>query len=176
MPVCISGNPVSVLDGLKLHKEYLKSQGNQKEGQKVFQRDSLEVSQLSKNREILIDKIKHTAVQSVTLFGDTRAEILEGVRQEKGRYDYSDVVNACGLSYARLYAKIEQRHKKEPYYKANGTLLNGWICSMNRKQRGRNPVPEQRPRGRPFRGKFLKYRQKSWKNWRTAFIRRKMPI
>ncbi len=123
MPVCISGNPVSVLDGLKLHKEYLKSQGNQKEGQKVFQRDSLEVSQLSKNREILIDKIKHTVVQSVTLFGDTRAEILEGVRQEKGRYDYSDVVNACGLSYARLYAKIEQRHKKEPYYKADGTLL-----------------------------------------------------
>ena len=118
MPVCISGNPVSVLDGLKLHKEHLKSQGNQKEGQKVFQRDSLEVSQFSKNREILIDKIKHTAVQSVTLFGDTRAEILEGVRQEKGRYDYSDVVNACGLSYARLYAKIEQRHKKEPYYKA----------------------------------------------------------
>ncbi len=123
MPVCISGNPVSVLDGLKLHKEYLKSQGNQKEGQKVFQRDSLEVSQLSKNREILIDKIKHTAVQSVTLFGDTRAEILEGVRQEKGRYDYSDVVNACGLSYARLYSEIEQRHENERYYKADGTPL-----------------------------------------------------
>lgn len=123
MPVYISGNPVSLQDGLKLQKEYLKSQGSQKEGQKVFQRDSLEVSQFSKNREILIDKIKHTAVQSVTLFSDTRAEILEGVRQEKGRYDYSDVVNACGLSYARLYAKIEQRHKKEPYYKADGTLL-----------------------------------------------------
>ena len=52
-----------------------------------------------------------------------RAGILNGVREEKGQYGYSDVVNACGLSYARLYSEIEQRHENEQYYKADGTSL-----------------------------------------------------
>jgi hypothetical protein len=105
------------------NREYLKSQGSQDGEQKVFHRDSVEISQLSKNRETLMDKIKHTAVWSVTSFGDMRAEILKEVREEKGQYDYSDVVNACGLSYARLYSEIEQRHEKERYYKTDGTPL-----------------------------------------------------
>ena len=123
MSISIFDYRVHLQDDLKLNREYLKFQGSQNEGQKVFDRDSLEVSQLSKNREILMDKIKHTVVQSAASFSDTRAEILKEIREEKGQYGYSDVVNACGLSYARLYAEIEQRHESEEYYKADGTSL-----------------------------------------------------
>ncbi len=123
MSISISDYPVHLQDGLKLNRECLKSQESQNEDQKVFHRDFLEVSQLSKNREVLIDKIKHTVVQSITSFSDTRAEILKEVREEKGQYGYSDVVNACGLSYARMYSEIEQHHKNEQYYKVDGALL-----------------------------------------------------
>ena len=97
----------------------------QDRNRKVFHRDSLEASQLSKNRETLMDKIRHTVVQSATSFSDMRAEILKGVREEKGQYGYSDVVNASGLSYAKLYSGIEKRHdnEQERYYNADGTLL-----------------------------------------------------
>lgn len=123
MSISICDYHVHLQDDLKLNREYLKSQGSQNEGQKVFDRDSLEVSQLSKSREILMDKIKHTVVQSAASLSDIRAGILKEVREEKGQYGYSDVVNACGLSYARMYSEIEQRHENEQYYKADGTLL-----------------------------------------------------
>ena len=70
-----------------------------------------------------MDKIKHTVVHSVTSFSDMRAGILKEIREEKGQYDYTDVVNACGLSYARLYSEIEQRYENEQYYKVDGTPL-----------------------------------------------------
>ena len=70
-----------------------------------------------------MDKIKHTVMQSAASFSDMKAGILKEVREEKGQYGYCDVVNACGLSYARLYAEIEQRHEREAYYKADGTSL-----------------------------------------------------
>ena len=122
MSISISDYPVHLQDGLKLNREYLKSKGSQNEDQKVFHRDSLEVSQLSKNREMLMDRIKHTVVHSVTSFSDMRAGILKEVREEKGQYGYSEVVNACGLSYARLYSEIEERYKNgnEQYYKSAG--------------------------------------------------------
>ena len=122
MSISISDYPVHLQDGLKLNRECLKSQGSQNEDQKVFHRDSLEVSQLSKNREMLMDRIKHTVVHSVTSFSDMRAGILKEVREEKGQYDHADVVNACGLSYARLYSEIEERYKNgnEQYYKSAG--------------------------------------------------------
>ena len=123
MAISISNYPVYLQDGLKLDRDCLKSQESQNEGRKVFDRDSLEVSPLSKNREILMDRIKHTVVQSVASLSDMRAGILKEVREEKGQYGYLDVVNACGLSYARLYAEIEQRHESEEYYKADGTSL-----------------------------------------------------
>ena len=123
MAISISDYRVHLQDDLKLNRVYLKSQGSQNEGQKVFDRDSLAVSQLSKNREILMDKVKHTVVQSTASLSDMRAGILKEVREEKGQYGYSDVVNACGLSYARLYSEIEQRHENERYYKADGTPL-----------------------------------------------------
>ena len=123
MSISISDYRVHLQDDLKLNREYLKSQESQNEGRRVFDRDSLEVSQLSKNREILMDRIKHTVVQSAASLSDMRAGILKEVREEKGQYGYSDVVNACGLSYARLYSEIEQRHENERYYKADGTPL-----------------------------------------------------
>lgn len=121
MPISILNYPVHLQEGLKLNRECAKSQGSQNEDRKVFHRDSLEVSKL--NREIITDKIKHTVMQSATSFSDTRAGILKGAREEKGQYGYSDVVNACGLSYARLYSEIELRHGNEQYYKTDGTPL-----------------------------------------------------
>ena len=123
MSISISNYPVHLQDGFKPNRECLKSQGSQSEYQKVFHKDTLEVSQLSKNRENLMDKIKHTVVHSVTSFSNMRAGILKEIRKEKGQYGYSDVVNACGLSYARLYSEIEQRYENEQYYKVDGTPL-----------------------------------------------------
>ena len=111
MPISILNYPVHLQEGLKLNRECVKSKGSQNEDRKVFHRDSLEVSQLSKNREIITDKIKHTVVQSAASFSDMRAGILKEIREEKGQYGYHDVVNACGLSYARLYSEIELRHE-----------------------------------------------------------------
>ena len=123
MSITFLSNPIHLPDFFKFDREYLGKQESQNEDQKVFHKDTLEVSQLSKNREILMDKIKHTVVQSAASLSDMRAGILKEIREEKGQYDYTDVVNACGLSYARLYSEIEQRYKNEQYYKVDGTPL-----------------------------------------------------
>ena len=125
MAISISNYPVYLQDGLKLDRDCLKSQERQNEGRKVFDRDSLKVSQLSKNRKILTDRIKHTVVQSAASLSNMRAGILKEIGEEKGQYGYSDVVNACGLSYAKLYSEIEKRYdnEQERYYNADDTLL-----------------------------------------------------
>ena len=123
MPITFLSHPIHLPDFSMFDREYLGKQESQNEDQKVFHKDTLEVSQLSKNRENLMDKIKHTVVHSVTSFSDMRAGILKEIREEKGQYGYSDVVNACGLSYARLYSEIEQRYENEQYYKVDGTPL-----------------------------------------------------
>lgn len=123
MSITFLSHPIHLLDFFKFDREYLGKQESQNEDQKVFHKDTLEVSQLSKNREILMDKIKHTVVQSAASLSDMRAGILKEIREEKGQYGYSDVVNACGLSYARLYSEIEQRYENEQYYKVDGTPL-----------------------------------------------------
>lgn len=123
MSITFLSNPIHLPDFFKFDREYLGKQESQNEDQKVFHKDTLEVFQLSKNREILMDKIKHTVVQSAASLSDMRAGILKEIREEKGQYGYSDVVNACGLSYARLYSEIEQRYENEQYYKVDGTPL-----------------------------------------------------
>ena len=123
MSITFLSNPIHLPEFFKFDREYLGKQESQNEDQKVFHKDTLEVSQLSKNREILMDKIKHTVVQSAASLSDMRAGILKEIREEKGQYGYSDVVNACGLSYARLYSEIEQRYENEQYYKVDGTPL-----------------------------------------------------
>ena len=123
MSITFLSNPIHLPDFFKFDREYLGKQESQNEDQKVFHKDTLEVSQLSKNREILMDKIKHTVVQSAASLSDMRAGILKEIREEKGQYGYLDVVNACGLRYARLYSEIEQRYENEQYYKVDGTPL-----------------------------------------------------
>lgn len=123
MSITFLSHPIHLPDFFKFDREYLGKQESQNEDQKVFHKDTLEVSQLSKNREILMDKIKHTVVQSAASLSDMRAGILKEIREEKGQYGYSDVVNACGLSYARLYSEIEQRYENEQYYKVDGMPL-----------------------------------------------------
>ena len=123
MSITFLSHPIHLPDFSMFDREYLGKQESQNEDQKVYHNDTLEVSQLSKNRENLMDKIKHTVVHSVTSFSDMRAGILKEIREEKGQYGYSDVVNACGLSYARLYSEIEQRYENEQYYKVDGTPL-----------------------------------------------------
>mgnify|MGYP000610909771 FL=1 len=123
MSITFLSHPIHLPDFSKFDREYLGKQESQNEDQKVFHKDTLEVSQLSKNRENLMDKIKHTVVQSAASLSDMRAGILKEIREEKGQYGYSDVVNACGLSYARLYSEIEQRYENEQYYKVDGTPL-----------------------------------------------------
>lgn len=125
MPISILDKSIYLQDGLKMDRGYSKSQRSQNAEKKSFHRDTLEISQLANNRKKIIDKVTHTVMQSATTFSDTKSEILKEVREVKGQYDYSDVVNACGLSYARLYSEIEQRHEKEQeqYYKADGTSL-----------------------------------------------------
>jgi len=125
MSIKFSGYPVRLQDSIKIDRDYLKRQGSQNEDQKVFHKDTLEVSQLSKNREILMYRFSHTVNHSVTLFSDTKAEILKEVREGKGQYGYSEVVNACGLAYAKLYSEIEQRHEneQEQYFDYDGTPL-----------------------------------------------------
>ena len=123
MSITFLSHPIHLPDFSMFDREYLGKQESQNEDQKVFHKDTLEVSQLSKNRENLMDKIKHTVVQSAASLSDMRAGILKEIREEKGQYGYSDVVNACGLSYARLYSEIEQRYENEQYYKVDGTPL-----------------------------------------------------
>ena len=72
-----------------------------------------------------MDKMEHTVMRSATSFRDMRAGILKEIREGKGQYGYSDVVNVCGLCYAKLYSEIEKRHgnEQERYYHADGTFL-----------------------------------------------------
>lgn len=125
MSISISNDSIHLRNGIKIDRAYLESQRSQDTDQKVLHRDTLEISQAANNREEIMEKIKHTVMRSTLSFSDTRDEILKEIREEKGQYGYSDVVNACGLSYAKLFSEIEQRHanEQERYYKTDGTLL-----------------------------------------------------
>lgn len=85
--------------------------------------DEWQMEKAASAYEAVMDKLSHTVVQSATSFSDMRAGILQQVREDTGQYGYSDIVNACGLSYARLYSEIEQRHEKETHYQADGAVL-----------------------------------------------------
>ncbi len=125
MSIQFSSAPVHLRDGMKPDRNYRKPQDIPNEKETAFHKDTLEISELSKNRESVLDRRAHTVMQSATAFGDTRAEILKEIREAKGQYDVSDVVNACGLSYAKLYSEIEKRYEngQKPYYAVNGMRL-----------------------------------------------------
>ncbi len=124
MSISISDDSIRLRNGIKIDRGTLKSHQSQNADHKLH-RDTLEISQFANNREEIMQKITHTVMQSATSFSDTRAGILKDIREEKNQYSYSDVVNACGLSYVKLYSEIEKRHENEQerYYNADGTLL-----------------------------------------------------
>lgn len=123
MSIKISENQIYVRGNLDYRRAGQDSQVNQEAEKSVFQRDSLEIS--AEDAEAIRERMKHTVLQSATLFSDTKAGILKEIREEKGSYDDTDVLRACGLSYAKLYSEIEKRHEsgKEQYYKIDGTPL-----------------------------------------------------
>ncbi len=127
MSVNISDYSIHLRNGIKMDRAYLESQRNQNTDRKMLHlhKDALEISQPAEHRRQIIDRIRHTVMQPSASFSDTRAGILEGIREEKGQYGYSDIVNACGLSYAKLYSEIEKRYEneQESYYHADGTVL-----------------------------------------------------
>lgn len=123
MSIHISGNQIYIKDNHNVCRASQNSQVNQETEKSVFQRDSVEISK--ENVEAIRERMKHMVLQSATWFSDTRAGILKEIREEKGYYDDTDVVRACGLSYAKLYSEIEKRYEsgKEQYDKIDGTLL-----------------------------------------------------
>ena len=102
MSITFLSHPIHLPDFFKFDREYLGKQESQNEDQKVFHKDILEVSQLSKNRENLMDKIKHTVVHSVTSFSDMRAGILKEIREEK-KYPPWRMVGASSLNFLKVF-------------------------------------------------------------------------
>ncbi len=60
MSITFLSNPIHLPDFFKFDREYLGKQESQNEDQKVFHKDTLEVSQLSKNRENLMEKLRYS--------------------------------------------------------------------------------------------------------------------
>lgn len=133
------------------------------------------------HRESLMDKMKHRVVQSAISFSDTRAEILKEIREEKGQYGYSDVVNACGLSYAKLYSEIEQRHEygQEQYYKADGTLLTKeeeieWLdLQFEQEVAWQKSCARIAAQGQAFQGHVPQMSAKEFEEWEDNFYQAK---
>ena len=106
MSITFLSNPIHLPEFFKFDREYLGKQESQNEDQKVFHKDTLEVSQLSKNREYLMDNIKHSVVHSVTSFSDMRAGILKEIREEK-HLEAKTLSLLTGIDAANL-CRIEQ--------------------------------------------------------------------
>lgn len=124
MSISISNQQIYLHNGVMPEREQLRSQQNKAKGQKVLFRDMVEFTNIKENKESVIERVNHTVMQSASAFSDTRAGILGQVREDKGEYGYAEVVNACGLSYAKLYAEIEERHScGEQFYNPDGTIL-----------------------------------------------------
>lgn len=76
-----------------------------------------------KNKAEIENRLEHTVCRSVTKLSDTIVNILKDIKEEKGDYEYKDVVNAAGSAYAKLYAEIEKRYEDSTvhYFKSDGT-------------------------------------------------------
>lgn len=64
MSINFADYPVHLREGMKFDREYvqLQLQKDRDAGSKAFQGDTLELSQMSKNRDAVMDKMKHTVV------------------------------------------------------------------------------------------------------------------
>ncbi len=73
-------------------------------------------------RKALEYRWSHTVIHGVTEFSEISGSILKDIRASKGSYDYSDVINAKGYAYTKLYAEIQKRHAdpNAKWYKSAG--------------------------------------------------------
>ena len=68
-------------------------------------------------------RYSHTIVHTSTWFFEAAGEALQMAKGEKEDYDGTDVVNAYGFAYAKLYDEIEKRYEtsKEQWFDIDGT-------------------------------------------------------
>lgn len=124
MAVSINNYPICTFDSNVFNRKYSTNANNKAPAQKELQTDTVEITGIKENRKNIIEQVNHTVIQSAALFSDTRAGILQDVRKKQGNYGYAEVINACGFSYAKLYAEIEERHQDgEHFFKPDGTVL-----------------------------------------------------
>ena len=83
--------------------------------------DALDIEEIESIRY----KANHTIIHTPSWFSDEVGEELQKIKEEKGTYSGSDILNAYGFTYARLYAEIEQRYENgnEQWFGLGGESL-----------------------------------------------------
>ena len=129
MSISISDYSVYLQNGLNLNRECLKSKESQNANQKVFHRDSLEVSQLSKNRAkdayimqpanlSTIQNTNEVAWEHYTAMRDISSQTLKD-----GNYNVEDVMKSIMDTYETRYNEIVKEHEngdREVSYELTG--------------------------------------------------------
>ncbi|MBD5521369.1 MAG: hypothetical protein HDR03_09155 [Lachnospiraceae bacterium] len=129
MSISISDYSVYLQNGLNLNRECLKSKESQNANQKVFHRDSLEVSQLSKNRAkdayimqpanlSTIQNTNEVAWEHYTAMRDISSQTLKD-----GNYNVEDVMKSIMDTYENRYYEIVKEHEnggREVSYELTG--------------------------------------------------------
>lgn len=92
--------------------------------QDLFQQTASETA-LKENKAAVIDHLEHTVIKNSAKLFDMAATALNHIKEEKGGYDYEDVVNSAAAAYAKLYADIEKRYQdtNASYHSADGTRV-----------------------------------------------------
>ena len=83
--------------------------------------DTLDIEEIESIRY----KVNHTIIHTPSWFSDEAGRELQKIKEEKGTYNGSDILNAYGFTYARLYAEIEKRYENdnERWFGLGGELL-----------------------------------------------------
>lgn len=70
-------------------------------------------------------RIEHSISRNASWFHKEAGNDLQRIKEEKGYYNGSDILNAYGYAYARLYAEIEQRYENgdEQWFDPSGKPL-----------------------------------------------------
>lgn len=70
-------------------------------------------TKLKETKAAVLDHLEHMELNSPAKFFDMAAEALNHIKEEKGSYDYEDVVDTAAQAYAKLYADIEKRYQNK---------------------------------------------------------------
>ncbi len=83
------------------------------------------VTKLKDTKAAVMDHLEHMELNSPAKLFDMAADALRQIREEKGSYDYEDVVNTAADVYAKLYAEIEKRYQNAsvPYHGTDGRSI-----------------------------------------------------